>query len=84
MRLIITLLLGCLLSQSVLAATVPTENQLKQELKQVESTKNAPNQAETTEALQSALNWLSERKESLTRVEQYQRVIDDFPRYWTY
>lgn len=80
MRLIITLLLGCLLAQPVLAATVPTETQLKQELKQAESNKSAPNQAETTEALQSALNWLSERKESLTRVEQYQRVIDDFPK----
>ncbi|WP_274873816.1 hypothetical protein, partial [Serratia marcescens] len=52
----------------------------KQELKQAESSKNAPNQAETTEALQSALNWLTERKESQTRSEQYQRVIDDFPK----
>ena len=41
---------------------------------------NAPNQAETTEALQSALNWLTERKESQTRSEQYQKVIDDFPK----
>ncbi len=80
MRLIITLLLGCLLWQPALAAPVPTENQLKQELKQAESSKNAPNQAETTEALQSALNWLTERKESQTRSEQYQRVIDDFPK----
>jgi potassium efflux system protein len=79
-RLIITLLLGCLLWQPALAAPVPTENQLKQELKQAESSKNAPNQAETTEALQSALNWLTERKESQTRSEQYQRVIDDFPK----
>ena len=62
MRLIITLLLGCLLWQPALAAPVPTENQLKQELKQAESSKNAPNQAETSEALQSALNWLTERK----------------------
>lgn len=59
---------------------VPTENQLKQELKQAESSKNAPNQAETSEALQSALNWLTERKESQTRSEQYQKVIDDFLR----
>ncbi|RTG34693.1 miniconductance mechanosensitive channel MscM, partial [Serratia marcescens] len=80
MRLFITLLLGCLLWQPALAAPVPTESQLKQELKQAESSKNAPNQAETTEALQSALNWLTERKESQTRSEQYQRVIDDFPK----
>jgi hypothetical protein len=39
-RLIITLLLGCLLAQPVLAATVPTETQLKQELKQAESNKS--------------------------------------------
>ncbi len=39
MRLIITLLLGCLLWQPALAAPVPTENQLKQELKQAESSK---------------------------------------------
>ncbi len=37
MRLIITLLLGCLLWQPALAAPVPTENQLKQELKQAET-----------------------------------------------
>lgn len=80
MRLFITLLLGCPVWQPALAAPVPTENQLKQELKQAESSKNAPNQAETTEALQSALNWLTERKESQTRSEQYQKVIDDFPK----
>lgn len=81
MRLIITtLLLGCLLAQPALAAALPSESQLKQELKQAESNKNAPNQAETVEALQSALNRLAERTESLTRTEQYQKVIDDFPK----
>ncbi|EFE97585.1 miniconductance mechanosensitive channel MscM [Serratia odorifera] len=81
MRLIITtLLLGCLLTQSALAAPLPDESQLQQELKQAESNKNAPNQAETVEALQSAINRLAERKESITRSEQYQKVIDEFPR----
>lgn len=81
MRLIITtLLLGCLLAQPALAAALPSESQLKQELKQAESNKNAANQAETVEALQSALNRLAERTESLTRTEQYQKVIDDFPK----
>ncbi|NIG98159.1 MAG: miniconductance mechanosensitive channel MscM [Serratia symbiotica] len=79
MRLIITLLLGYLLFQPVLAATVPTEAQLQQELKQAEGNKNTSNQVETIETLHSALNWLSERKESMARSEQYQRVIDDFP-----
>nr|WP_249220917.1 miniconductance mechanosensitive channel MscM [Serratia rubidaea] len=77
---ITTLLLGCLLAQPALAAALPSESQLKQELKQAESNKNAANQAETVEALQSALNRLAERTESLTRTEQYQKVIDDFPK----
>lgn len=81
MRLIITtLLLGFLLFQSALAAPLPDESQLKQELKQAEDNKSAPNQAETVEALQSAINHLAERKESITRSQQYQKVIDDFPK----
>lgn len=80
MRLIISLLFSLLFVQPVLGATVPNESQLQQELKQVESNKNAPNQAETIEALQSALNWLNERKESQSDAEQFQRVIDGFPK----
>jgi len=79
-RLIISLLLSLLLIQPALAATIPNESQLRQELKQAESNKNAPNQAETVEALQSALNWLAERKQSKNNSEQYQRVIDNFPK----
>lgn len=80
MRLIISLLLSLLMVHPVLAATVPNESQLRQELKQAESKKNEPNQAEAIEALQSALNWLAERKESKDSAVQYQRVIDDFPK----
>lgn len=80
MRLIISLLLSLLLIQPVLAATIPNESQLRQELKLAEGNKNAPNQAETVEALQSALNWLTERQESQNNSQQYQRVIDDFPK----
>lgn len=80
MRLIISLLLSLLLIQPVLAATIPNESQLRQELKLAEGNKNAPNQAETVEALQNAINWLTERKESQTNSQQYQRVIDDFPK----
>lgn len=80
MRLIIALLLSLLLIQPVLAATIPNESQLRQELKLAEGNKNAPNQAETVEALQSAINWLTERKESQNNSQQYQRVIDDFPK----
>ncbi|WMT15204.1 miniconductance mechanosensitive channel MscM [Serratia fonticola] len=80
MRLIIALLLSLLLIQPVLAAAIPNESQLRQELKLAEGNKNAPNQAETVEALQSAINWLTERKESQDNSQQYQRVIDDFPK----
>ncbi|WP_457913900.1 miniconductance mechanosensitive channel MscM [Candidatus Gillettellia adelgis] len=79
MRLIITLLLVHVFFQPVLSATVPTTAQIQKELQQTESNKNAPNQVKTIEALQSAVNWLSERKESIARSKQYQRVIDDFP-----
>ncbi|WP_447873144.1 miniconductance mechanosensitive channel MscM [Serratia fonticola] len=80
MRLIIALLLSLLLIQPVFAAAIPNESQLRQELKLAEGNKNAPNQAETVEALQSAINWLTERKESQNNSQQYQRVIDDFPK----
>ncbi|WP_196061374.1 MULTISPECIES: miniconductance mechanosensitive channel MscM [unclassified Serratia] len=80
MRLIIALLLSLLLIQPVLAAAIPNESQLRQELKLAEGNKNAPNQAEVVEALQSAINWLTERKESQDNSQQYQRVIDDFPK----
>jgi small-conductance mechanosensitive channel len=79
-RLIISLLLSLLLIQPVLAAPLPNESQLRQDLKQAEGNKSAPSQAETVEALQSALNWLGERNESKNNSEQYQRVIDDFPK----
>nr|WP_245208626.1 miniconductance mechanosensitive channel MscM [Serratia fonticola] len=77
---IIALLLSLLLIQPVFAAAIPNESQLRQELKLAEGNKNAPNQAETVEALQSAINWLTERKESQNNSQQYQRVIDDFPK----
>nr|WP_230326610.1 MULTISPECIES: miniconductance mechanosensitive channel MscM [unclassified Serratia (in: enterobacteria)] len=77
---IIALLLSLLLIQPVLAAAIPNESQLRQELKLAEGNKNAPNQAEVVEALQSAINWLTERKESQDNSQQYQRVIDDFPK----
>ena len=58
MRLFITLLLGCLVWQPALAARAdrePAQTGAEAGGKQ----QNAPNQAETTEALQSALNWLT-------------------------
>lgn len=78
MRLIITFLMAWCLSQGAYAATAPDAKQLTQELEQAKAAK--PAQPETVEALQSALNALEERKGSLERAEQYQQVIDNFPK----
>ncbi|KAA8995368.1 miniconductance mechanosensitive channel MscM [Affinibrenneria salicis] len=80
MRLILTFLLGCLLTAASFAATVPNDAQLRQELQQAEANKGTPNQAEIIENLRSALASLQERDEVNERAAQYQRVIDDFPR----
>lgn len=82
MRLITKLLITGLLMLSLpLSANAAlNEQQLAQELKQAESNKNTPNQAELVEALQSALNWINESKESAQRTQQYQKSISDFPK----
>ncbi|MCU5773600.1 miniconductance mechanosensitive channel MscM [Erwiniaceae bacterium BAC15a-03b] len=79
-RLIFSILLGCCLSLPVYAASLPDDAQVKQELDQAKSGKNTPNQAELVQTLETALNWLNERKASLELTEQYQQVIDDFPK----
>lgn len=56
----------------------PDAKQLTRELEQAKAAK--PAQPETVEALQSALNALEERKGSLERAQQYQQVIDNFPK----
>ena len=78
MRLIITFLMAWCLSQGAYAATAPDTKQITQELEQAKAAK--PAQPEAVEALQSALNALEERKGSLERAEQYQQVIDNFPK----
>ncbi|WP_411849086.1 miniconductance mechanosensitive channel MscM [Yersinia ruckeri] len=80
MRLITTLLFGLLLSMPLYAATQPNETQIRQDLKQAEANKGVANQTEIVQALQSALNWLNDAKESEGRAQQYQAVIDDFPK----
>ena len=80
MRLIPALLMSLLLSLPLMAGAAPTEDQLKQELKQAEANKEMANQAQVVEALQSALNWLNEAKVSAGRTAEYQKVIDDFPK----
>ncbi|PWC15566.1 miniconductance mechanosensitive channel MscM [Brenneria roseae subsp. americana] len=80
MRLILTFLLSCLLSTTVLAAPALNEAQLRQQLQQAEANKGAADQAQIVEELQSALNTTLEAKESHERAAQYQRIIDDFPK----
>ncbi|TDB61208.1 miniconductance mechanosensitive channel MscM [Photorhabdus khanii] len=79
MRLIISLLLSLLIISPVFAATQLDENQLKQELKQIESSKN-PQDAEVAQALQGALNWIADTKSANDRTQKYQATIDDFPK----
>ncbi|POP40833.1 miniconductance mechanosensitive channel MscM [Superficieibacter electus] len=78
MRLIITFLMAWCLSMGAYAATAPDAKQITQELEQAKAAK--PAQPEAVEALQSALNALEERKGSLERAQQYQQVIDNFPK----
>ncbi|XUA18891.1 miniconductance mechanosensitive channel MscM [Citrobacter sp. OP27] len=78
MRLIITFLMAWCLSMGAYAASAPDSKQITQELEQAKAAK--PAQPEAVEALQSALNALEERKGSLERVQQYQQVIDNFPK----
>ncbi|WJY15530.1 miniconductance mechanosensitive channel MscM [Pectobacteriaceae bacterium CE90] len=80
MRLILIFLLGCLLSTASLAAKIPTDAQLRQDLQQAESNKSLPNQADIIKELQSALRMLNGSKEAQQRAAQYQNVIDDFPK----
>jgi potassium efflux system protein len=69
-----------LLSLPLQAATQPNEAQLRKELKQAEANKGMANQAEIVQALQGALSWLADAKESDIRTQQYQKAIDNFPK----
>ncbi|KMJ46089.1 mechanosensitive channel protein [Xenorhabdus khoisanae] len=79
MRLIISLLLSLLIANPAFAAiTQLDETQLKQELKQVEGSKN-PQGSEIAQALQGAINWVNDTKSANERTQKYQQAIDDFP-----
>jgi len=74
------LLLSLWFSSTAFAATVPVASDLKQELDAAKSAKSSPSQTEQIQTLETALNFLAERDDSLERTKQYQQVIDDFPR----
>ena len=80
MRSILLLLLSLWLSSPAFAASLPDASQLKQQLEEIKSAKSSPAQAEQIQSIEAALNFLSERDDSLERAAQYQQVIDDFPR----
>ncbi|MBD8168071.1 miniconductance mechanosensitive channel MscM [Erwinia persicina] len=79
-RLILTLLLGWSLLQPVYAASAPDASQIKQQLEEAKSEKTSASQTATVEALQSTLNWLDEYQKSVDLTQEYQQVIDDFPK----
>ena len=80
MRAFLVLLLSLVLSSPLCAASLPSTTQLQQGLDEAKSAKNSPAQTEQVQALEAAINFLSERSDSLERAKQYQQVIDDFPR----
>jgi len=78
-RLIIKYIFLLLFTIIAQAATQINETQLKQAVQQVLLNTKTPNHAEIIQALQSALNWLEEAKESKNRSIQYQAIINNFP-----
>lgn len=80
MRLIVGILFSLFfITIPVFAAINLDEIQIKKEIKQLEANKNSKN-AEIIQALQVALNWLSEAQESEKKNRAYQEAIDDFPK----
>lgn len=79
-RLILTLLLGWSLLQPVYAASAPDASQIKQQLEEAKSDKTSASQTAVVDALQSTLNWLDEYQKSVDLSQDYQQVIDDFPK----
>ncbi|MGP1930738.1 MAG: miniconductance mechanosensitive channel MscM [Arsenophonus sp. ET-YP4-MAG3] len=55
------------------------ETQIKKEIKQLETNKNSKN-IEIIQALQGAINWLSEAEESEKKIHDYQEAIYNFPK----
>ncbi|KTS73169.1 MULTISPECIES: miniconductance mechanosensitive channel MscM [Pantoea] len=79
-RAFLCLLLSLGLSSTTFAASLPDASQLRQQLEEVKSAKNAASQTDQIQSLEAALAALSERDDAVERAQQYQQVIDDFPR----
>lgn len=80
MRLIVGILFSLFfITIPAFAAINLDEIQIKKEIKKLEANKNSKN-AEIIQALQVALNWLSEAQESERKTRAYQEAIDGFPK----
>ncbi|MDX7989050.1 miniconductance mechanosensitive channel MscM [Xenorhabdus sp. 12] len=79
MRLIISVLLCLLLTTPAFAVLPPLSgNQLKQELKQTDGSKQSE-YSEVAQILQGAANLANDAKASNERTQKYQQAIDEFP-----
>ncbi|XOD69854.1 MAG: miniconductance mechanosensitive channel MscM [Sodalis sp. (in: enterobacteria)] len=79
MPLITIFFLGWLLASPALSSNLPDEGQIKKDLQQAQDDKTLLNQKVIVEVLQSALNGIAESKESILKIREYQKAIDDFP-----
>lgn len=78
-RLLLAFFISLLFVIPLRAAPLPDMTQIKQEIKLTEANKDMPSQKEILETYQSALNWLTERADSISRSQQYRKTIDEFP-----
>lgn len=81
MRLLILFLVTLSLSLGAHAAPSSTDNDaIAQALEQAKANKNQPGHAELIETLQAALSSLEEREHARQQADEYQQVIDNFPK----
>lgn len=73
------LLICGLLANPILATNLPSDNQIKQDLQQVQKNQTTADQEAIAEALQSALNALTESRSCHAKIKEYQKAIDNFP-----
>ncbi|WP_082212555.1 miniconductance mechanosensitive channel MscM [Erwinia sp. 9145] len=78
-RLILAVIFALLL-QPAWGASAPDASQIRQQLEEAKSDKNIADQAAVVDAFQAALSALDEQKKSLANAQDYQRIIDDFPK----
>lgn len=73
------LLICWLLANPILATHLPSDNQIKQDLQQIQKKQTTADQEAIAEALQSALNALTESRSCHAKIQEYQKAIDNFP-----